>query len=103
LNVSDQPDHPPIIFSEAAQAVRRNVLEMMRGHELMARGAIEAMENPICTLRIIQAALVGFAGSLELTSASLNLIDDLSHMPLADVGFEMMLGAINETGESNRG
>lgn len=96
-------DQPQITFSEAAQAVRLNALQMMRGHEQIARGAVEALENPACTLRVVQAALDGFLNSLELSNASLRLIDTMADMPLAEAGFEMMLGKIPQTGEPNHG
>ena len=102
--MNDQPDPPRLPFGEACQQMRRDLIVTMQAYQVFSVHAIELIERPNCTLRIIREVVNGLASSLDAILMPQQALHDYSNELLADVGLDLPLGVIpKQTGEPNHG
>jgi hypothetical protein len=83
--------------------MRRDLAVAMRHHEIFAKNAAEILERVNCTPRLIMAIVDRTAEYLEVFAACKAPLDEWARNPLAEIGLDMPLGKIPNTGEPNRG
>ena len=102
--MSDQPDQPPRQpFGDACQQMRRDLIIALKAYQVFCENAIEMIERPNCTMRAIYFIVSGAAANLETLRIPQAAIEQWASEPLADVGLDLPLGKIPQTGDSDRG
>jgi hypothetical protein len=104
LIVSEQPDQPPRQpFGEAVQDMRRDLIVTLSAFRIFCDNAIELTERPNVTMRAMYAILSGVGATLEMLRIPQAAIEQWAEEPLSDVGFDLPLGRLTQTGDPNHG
>lgn len=88
----DEPDQPR--FGDTAQQMRVDLITALKAYQVFCENAIELIERPNCTMRVIYAVVSGAGASLEVLRIPQTAIEQWADEPLSDVGLDMPLGKL---------